>query len=99
MKPLPATPDLKEICHRVLWFQTPEESLAEPVKLLAYAVTYGSFRDVAVLREYISDEDFIYALDNAPPGIIDGRSWGYWNAKFGRYPAPPLPIRKLILFE
>jgi hypothetical protein len=36
------------------------------------------------------------ALDKAPPGIIDPRSWAYWNSKMGRYPAPPLPVRKFV---
>jgi hypothetical protein len=33
-------------------------------------------------------------LDGAPPGIIDPRSWAYWNSKMGRYPPPPLPVRR-----
>jgi hypothetical protein len=48
-----------------------------------------------VLRRYVSDEDFCEALDQAPPGIIDPRSWAYWNSRMGRYPAPPLPRRNL----
>jgi hypothetical protein len=47
-----------------------------------------------VIRQNISDEDFRTAPDNAPPGIIDDRSWAYWNSKMGRYPAPPLPRRR-----
>jgi hypothetical protein len=46
-----------------------------------------------LIREYVSDEDFREALDRAPPGIIDPRSWAYWNSKMGRYPPPPLPKR------
>jgi hypothetical protein len=46
-----------------------------------------------VIRQYVSDEDFREALDRAPPGIIDPRSWAYWNSKMGRYP-PPLPRRR-----
>jgi len=49
--------------------------------------------DMRVLRRYVSDDDFREALDRAPPGIIDARSWAYWNNKFGRFPAPPLPTR------
>jgi hypothetical protein len=45
------------------------------------------------LRRYVTDEDFREALDKAPPGIIDPRSWAYWNSVMGRYPAPPLPKR------
>ena len=48
-----------------------------------------------VLRGYVSDADFREALENAPPGIMDARSWAYWNSKMGCYPAPPLPKRML----
>jgi hypothetical protein len=37
--------------------------------------------------------EFREALDNAPAGVIDARSWAYWNLKCGRAPAPPLPVR------
>ena len=33
------------------------------------------------------------ALEQAPPGIMDERSWAYWNAVTGRYPVPPMPRR------
>jgi hypothetical protein len=61
---------------------------------MAYAMTYARHEDMRVLRRQISDDDIREALDNAPPGIIDPRSWAYWNSKMGRYPPPPLPVRK-----
>jgi hypothetical protein len=33
------------------------------------------------------------AVEHAPPGIFDARSWAYWNLKIGRYPAPAMPVR------
>jgi len=57
-------------------------------------MTYARHEDMRVIRQYISDDDFREALDRAPPGIIDPRSWAYWNSKMGRYPAPPLPKRR-----
>jgi hypothetical protein len=60
---------------------------------MAYAMTYARHEDMRVIREYVSDADFREALDRAPPGIIDPRSWAYWNSKMGRYPPPPLPKR------
>jgi hypothetical protein len=50
--------------------------------------------EMRVLRRYVLDDDFREALDHAPPGIIDARSWAYWNSKMGRYPPPPLPVRR-----
>jgi hypothetical protein len=60
---------------------------------MAYAMTYARHEDMRVLRRYVSDEEFRQALDHAPPGIIDPRSWAYWNLKMGRFPPPPMPKR------
>ena len=62
---------------------------------MAYAMATATHEDMKALRRHVSDEDFREALDNAPPGVIDLRSWAYWNSKMGRYPAPPLPARRL----
>jgi len=93
MKPIPATAQILGVVPRIIWFEAPERALADPVRFMAYAMTYARHEDMRVIREYVSDEDFREALDRAPPGIIDPRSWAYWNSKMGRYPAPPLPRR------
>lgn len=81
------------VAPRIIWFEPPERALANPVRFMAYAMRYARHEDMRVIREYVSDEDFREALDRAPPGIIDSRSWAYWNSKMGRYPPPPLPKR------
>jgi hypothetical protein len=48
-----------------------------------------------VLRRYLSDDDLREALRNAPPGIIDARSWAYWHLMLDVDPAPPIPVRNL----
>ncbi len=93
LKPLPKTPELKALSQRVIWFEKPDVALADPIRLLAYAMTYGAYEDMKTLRIYFNDDDLRTALDQAPPGIIDGRSWAYWNLILGRYPAPPMPVR------
>jgi hypothetical protein len=95
MKPLPLTPDLLAIAPRVIWFEPAEQALANPIRFLAYVMTYGTTDDLAVVRRYLDLSDFGEALDRAPPGIIDERSWAYWNAMVGRYPPPPMPRRVL----
>jgi len=49
--------------------------------------------EIAVIRRYLDLDDFREALEDAPPGIIDERSWAYWNVMIGRYPTPPMPRR------
>ena len=95
MAPIPLTPETAAISRRVIWFESPEEALADPVRFMAYALATATHEDMKILRRYVSDEDFREVLDNAPPGIIDRRSWAYWNSKMGRYPPPPMPTRNL----
>jgi hypothetical protein len=92
---LPITPEIEAIARRVIWFEAPQTAISDPVRFLAYTMTYGSIADVTALRRYLTDDDLREALSSAPPGIFDPRSWAYWNLIVGRYPAPPMPERKL----
>jgi hypothetical protein len=94
VKPLPHNADLLDVAPRVIWFEPAAAALADPVRFLAYVMAYGTVEEIKVVRRYVSLDDFREALDHAPPGIIDERSWAYWNTKFGRYPVPPMPQRK-----
>jgi hypothetical protein len=93
MKPLPHSSDLLAVAPRIMWFEPPEQALADPIRFLAYLMTYGTLDEITVVRRHLDLDDFREALDRAPPGIIDERSWAYWNAVTGRYPAPPMPRR------
>jgi hypothetical protein len=93
MKAIPVTPLLLDIARRIIWFEPPEHALADPIRFMTYAMTYARHEDMRVIRRYVSDDDIRDALDHAPPGIIDPRSWAYWNSKMGRYPPPPPPVR------
>ena len=93
MKPLPCNSDLLTMAPRVVWFEPPAKALANPVRFLAYLMTYGTLEDIAVVWRYLDLDDLREALEHAPPGIIDERSWAYWNTVTGRYPVPPMPRR------
>jgi len=94
MKAIPVTPLTLDIARRIIWFEPPDHALADPIRFMTYAMTYARHEDMRVIRRYVSDDDLRDALDHAPPGIIDPRSWAYWNSKMGRYPPPPLPVRR-----
>jgi len=95
MKSIPLNSETELVARRVVWFESPAEALADPVRFMAYAMARATHEDMKVIRRYVDEADFLEALDEAPPGIIDGRSWAYWNSKMGRYPAPPAPTRSL----
>jgi hypothetical protein len=94
MKAIPVTPLTLDLARRIIWFEPPDHALADPIRFMTYAMTYARHEDMRVIRRYVSDDDMREALDHAPPGIIDPRSWAYWNSKMGRYPPPPLPVRR-----
>jgi hypothetical protein len=94
MKSIPLNEETAAVAAQIVWFEPPVDALSDPVRFMAYAMTYAMHEEMRVLRRYVSDDDFREALDRAPPGIIDPRSWAYWNSKMGRYPAPPLPVRR-----
>lgn len=93
MKSLPHTPELLRAARRIIWFEPPETALSEPYRFAAYAMTYATPEDMGLILREIGLEGLREAIDHAPPGIIDRRSWAYWNAVVGRYPAPPMPVR------
>ena len=94
MKRLPITPRMAEIARRIVWFETPEVSLADPVRFMAYAMARATIEDMGEIRRHVTDGDFLNAIDHAPPGIVDPRSWAYWNLIVAkRSPPPPMPAR------
>jgi hypothetical protein len=93
MRHLPHNHDLLSLAPRIIWFEPAERALSDPVRFLAYVMAYGTLQDIIVIRRYVDLDDFREALEHAPPGIIDKRSWAYWNTVIGRYPAPPMPRR------
>ncbi len=95
MKPLPLNEETAAVARRLMWFESPADALADPVRFMAYAFARATHVDMKVLRAYLDEADLREALDAAPPGIIDPRSWAYWNLRLGRHPAPAMPKRRL----
>ena len=94
MKPLPTTPDWLAVARRVVWFKEPVEALADPIHFLAHVMTYGAIEDLRIVNAIVGKEEFRTALELAPPGVFDARSWAYWHLVCGRTPAPPMPVRR-----
>ena len=86
--------EVREIAARYVWWQTPEVTLARPHHFLCQIMTLGTAEDVRTVRRAWHDQAFVEALEHAPPGLMDPKSWNYWHLFFGRQP-PPLPARPL----
>lgn len=89
------TPEILEIARRVVWFQPPEETLYDKIQFLCYLMQYGSIEDICTTQIYYTTDDFQEVLENAYPGIMDKRSWAYWNLVIFGTPDKPMPKRRL----
>lgn len=85
---------LRELAAKYVWWQTPEVTLARRHHFLCQLMTLGTAPDVRAVRRILGDAALIDALDHAPPGLMDAKSWNFWHLVFGR-PVPPLPERPL----
>lgn len=95
MKPIELTDELERVARRCVWFKAPLEAVRYPEHFVAHVLTYGTHDDVKALRRQLGDDDLRDALDRAPAGVFDARSWAYWNLVLGRTEAPPMPTRRL----
>jgi len=75
MKTIPVAPDTEALARRLVWFEAPREALADTFRFVAYAVARATHEDMKLLRRFLSDDNLREALDNAPRGTIDPRSW------------------------
>jgi hypothetical protein len=94
--PTPGIPTREAaLAGRLIWWKTPAEALRHRERLLAQVMKLGTWEDIIEARSLWGDEAFRHALQNAPPGVLDARSWSYWHHVLGMGPVPPLPVRQL----
>jgi hypothetical protein len=49
MKAIPLTPLTLDLARRIIWFEPPEQALSEPIRFMAYAMTYARHEDMRVI--------------------------------------------------
>ena len=89
--PYPA--ELLRVARKVVWYDKPEETLGDLRTFLTHVMVYGSSADVAVVEQYVQEEEFRGALENAPAGVFTQEVWKKWHERFGMS-VPPLPRRR-----
>ena len=89
--------ELERVARRLVWWKPPAEALADPHRLLAQVMVYGTIEDVVAARRHFHERAFRDVLSNPPSGVFDPRSWAYWHVVFGL--EPPKKIRGRALEE
>ncbi len=83
------------VARRVVWFKSPEDALSDPTYFLCYLMQWGTSEDVVIAKTVFTETSFKDALTHAYPGILDKKSWAYWNLVYFGDPDRPLPSRYL----
>jgi hypothetical protein len=89
--PYPA--ELLRVARKVVWYDQPEQTLADLKTFLSHLMVYGSSADVAIAERYVPAEEFRRVLENAPAGVFTREAWQKWHEQFGM-PVPPMPRRQ-----
>jgi hypothetical protein len=88
-------PRMRDLAAKLIWWKSPDETLADERRFLAQAMTFGNWEEAEFVRSVYGDDALRAVLADAPPGVFDQRSWNYWHLIFGQSAVPPLPRRRL----
>lgn len=88
-------PELTRLAEKYVWWETPERALERQSLFLCQLLQLGTWTDVQLVRARLGDAALRTALQMAPPGILDAKSWNYWHLYYHLEPVPPMPARPL----
>ena len=88
---------LRPLAKKYVWWETPDEALESPQRVIAQVMNLGTFEDVSLLANVVGEDALRQVLRDTEAGQFDDRSWHYWHFRLGltapdREP-PPLPVR------
>ncbi|MDR1890222.1 MAG: hypothetical protein LBQ81_12730 [Zoogloeaceae bacterium] len=90
---------LKPLASKYIWWKTPEEAVAMPMRVIAQVMNIGDYSDVQSLVSQVGDEVLREILTHAEAGQFNERSWAYWHYRLGLADVdhvPALPVRRFV---
>jgi len=84
---------------RYIWWESPEEAVALPDRVIARIMDIGLLEDIRGLLELFSTEELIGVLQSAEVGQFRDRSWHFWHyyltdCALGE--VPPIPLKRIL---
>jgi hypothetical protein len=86
---------LASIARRVCWWQMADVTLENRPLFLCRVMVFGTWEDICFALDHHGKTAFREALQSAPPGLFDNRSWHYWHHRLQLLPVPPPPQRAI----
>ncbi len=88
---------LRHFAEKYIWWQTPEQAVRRPERVIAQVMELGDYDDVQMLAAQVGDETLRRVLAHAEVGQFSPRSWAYWHYRLGLArpgQVPPMPQRR-----
>lgn len=79
---------LRRLAARYVWWKPAGEVLSDPAPLLWSILSIGTAEDYVTVRNIVGEAALIAALQRAPSGAVDQRSWSFWHDHFKLAPMP-----------
>ncbi|MCX6547009.1 MAG: hypothetical protein NTW40_03045 [Acidobacteria bacterium] len=96
-----ASERLRQDAARYIWWETPDEAMLRPARVIAQVMNIGDLDDVQALLGSVGEGFFREVLGTAEPGWFNERSWHYWHYALGLCQpsdaVPPMPARQFNL--
>jgi transcriptional regulator with XRE-family HTH domain len=88
---------LLRMARSYIWWQTPEASIKDPLRVIAQVMDIGTLEDIQEAADVIGKRRMAEVLNLARPGWFHPKSWAFCNIALGRASSgrvPPIPARK-----
>jgi hypothetical protein len=85
---------LSDAARRYIWWETANDAVIYPQRILAQVMNIGVWSDMCKLVELFTQEDLLSVLNEADVGQFNERSWYFWHNRFS-VKVPPMPKRFL----
>lgn len=89
---------LRRLASTYIGWQTPDEAMATPERIIAQVMDIGDYEDVQALAEHVGDDVLRDVLTHAEASWFSERSWHYWHYRLGLAEleqVPPMPSRQM----
>lgn len=85
---------LRGLAVRYIWWQSPEESLKAPNRILLQVMEIGDWDDCVAMISGLPHARLVEALQEGTTGTLSPKSWNFWHLRLkvgtpGN--PPPLP--------
>lgn len=88
---------LRRMARRYIWWQTPDASMKDLLRVVAQVMDMGTLEDIQEAAAVLGKRRMAEVLNHARPGWFHPKSWAFWNIALGRTSSgriPPIPARR-----